>query len=124
MKGLSFANVPADQLPCSLHWLGKPCPDSSTNTSKRPALPRKAIPVGPFSPALNTETLKPAGTTMSCPSPGLKCTISAGQIGLATSAFTGAGYSGTTSTIATRKARADTRTDVRIARTVMRNLLL
>ncbi len=119
VKGLFFANVPPGKLPCSLHWLGNPCPDSSTNTWKLLALPRKAIPVGPFRPDLNTDTVKPFGTTMSCPLLGLKCTISVGQSGLVTSALTGEGYSGTTSTIATRKASADTRIAVRIARTLM-----
>src|SRR5437870_3207807 len=120
VKGLVDENCPPTMaLVSSLHRLGRPWPDSSTNTSKRLASPRKAIPVGPFSPALNTDTLKPAGTTMSCPVPGLKCTISGRQIGLATSALTGDGCSGTTSTIATRKASADTRIAERIARTLM-----
>src|SRR6266852_7278758 len=119
VKGLLFVNVPPGKLPCSLHWLGNPCPDSSTNTWKLLALPRKAIPVGPFRPDLNTDTVKPFGTTMSCPLLGLKCTISVGQSGLVTSALTGEGYSGTTSTIATRKASAATKIAERIARTLM-----
>src|SRR5262252_6328274 len=65
--------------PCSLHMLGRPCPDSRTNTSNFWELPRNAIPVGKFRPTAKTETLKPGGTTMALPLSGLNNANSVGQ---------------------------------------------
>src|SRR5215510_7245662 len=48
------------------------------------ASPRKAMPVGAFSPEVKTDTVNPAGTTMSSPWPGLNETNSPGQSGLTT----------------------------------------
>ena len=122
MKGLVFAKVPPGQLSCSLHLLGRPCPDSRTNTSKLRALPRNAIPVGAFRPALKTETLNPGGTTMSSPFAGLKWTTSTGQIGFATSAPTSGGSRGTTSTNATTNVSSIGNSDRREARKLMGSL--
>src|ERR1700704_3875209 len=44
------------------------------------------MPVGKFNPALKTETLKPGGTTMSSPLPGLKETSSPGHSAFPTGA--------------------------------------
>src|SRR5882672_4859303 len=82
VKGLEGENVPpTTELVSSLHRLGRPCPDSSTNTSKRFLLPRNATAVGKFRPLLKTETSKPEGTTIFSPLPGLKKTSSPAQIG-------------------------------------------
>src|SRR3989442_314469 len=82
VKGLVAENAPpTTELVSSLHWLGRPCPDSSTNTSKRSLLPRNATAVGKFRPLLKTETAKPEGTTIFSPLPGLKKTSSPAQIG-------------------------------------------
>src|SRR6202022_2688945 len=85
VNGLVGENSPpTTELVSSLHRLGRPCPDSSTNTSKRSGLPRNAIPVGKFRPFANTDTVKPSGTTMSCPLPGLNDAVLFVQIGFAT----------------------------------------
>src|SRR5436309_10534348 len=82
VKGLVADNSPpTTELVSSLHRLGRPCPDSSTNTSNRRASPRNATAVGKFRPLLKTETLKPEGTTICSPLPGLKKTSSPGQSG-------------------------------------------
>src|SRR3989475_11669985 len=82
VKGLVAENAPpTTELVSSLHRLGRPCPDSSTNTSKRCLLPRNATAVGKFRPLLKTETAKPKGTTIFSPLPGLKKTSSPAQIG-------------------------------------------
>src|SRR5207249_1750208 len=82
VKGLVGENWPPTvELVSSLQRLGRPCPDSRTNTSNRCELPRNATAVGKFRPLLNTETWKPGGTTMSSPLPGLKKTSSPGQRG-------------------------------------------
>src|SRR5437879_8754643 len=87
VKGLVADNSPPTRvLVSSLHRLGRPCPDSSTNTSKRCLLPGNEPAVGKFRPLLRTETSKPGGTTMSWPCPGSKNTVSAGQTGLDASA--------------------------------------
>src|SRR5712692_1877078 len=83
VKGLVAENSPPTTgLVSSLHRLGKPCPDSSTNTSNRRPSPRNATAVGKLRRLAKTETSKPDGTTMSWPCPGLKNTVSAGQTGL------------------------------------------
>src|SRR5881397_370086 len=88
VKGLAGENTPPSSgFVWSLHirvWsepLGRPCPDSSTNTSNRRELPRNATAVGKFRPLLKTETSKPEGTTIFSPLPGLKKTSSPAQIG-------------------------------------------
>src|SRR6266508_914344 len=82
VKGLAAENSPPTTgLVSSLHRLGRPCPDSSTNTSKRSLLPRNATAVGKFRLLLKTETVKPGGTTIFSPLPGLKKTSSPGQSG-------------------------------------------
>src|SRR5438034_5555574 len=82
VKGLVADNSPpTTELVSSLHRLGRPCPDSSTNTSNRRASPRNATAVGKFRPLLKTETLKPEGTTICSPLPGLKKTSSPEQSG-------------------------------------------
>src|SRR5438552_19158283 len=82
VKGLVAENSPpTTELVSSLHRLGKPCPDSSTNTSNRLPSPRNATAVGKFRPLLKTETSKPGGTTIFSPLPGLKKTSSPAQIG-------------------------------------------
>src|SRR5215510_5230528 len=84
VKGLVAENVPPTvALVSSLHLLGKPCPDSRTNTSNRCLLPRNATAVGKFRPLLKTEIVKPSGTTMSSPLPGLNLTSSPGHKGFA-----------------------------------------
>src|SRR5713226_2910648 len=84
VKGLVADNSPpTTALVSSLHRLGRPCPDSSTNTSKRSLLPRNATAVGKFRLLLKTETVKPGGTTIFSPLPGLKKTSSPGQSGFA-----------------------------------------
>src|SRR6267154_2158333 len=60
----------------SLQTLGKPRPDSRTYTWKLCELPRNAIPVGKLRPVAKTETLNPAGTTMSLPVVGIEqCSV-------------------------------------------------
>src|SRR6516225_5915917 len=88
VNGFFGSKSPVPKLPCSLHRLGKPCPDSSTNTSTPFPWRRKAIPVGKFRPEAKTETLNPAGSMMSLPVFVLNSTASVGQIGLATVAAT------------------------------------
>src|SRR6266851_5652877 len=84
VNGLFEAKSPVPNDPCSLHRLGRPCPDSRTNTSKRFASPRNAIPVGIFRPEAKTDTLNPAGTIMSWPWSGLNNTFSPEQSGFVT----------------------------------------
>src|SRR5229473_8112644 len=85
VNGLVGENSPpTTELVSSLHRLGRPCPDSSTYTSKRSELPRNAIPVGKFRPVAKTDTLKPGRTTMSWPLPGLNDTVLFVQIGFTT----------------------------------------
>src|SRR5216683_5274997 len=85
VNGLVGENSPpTTELVSSLHRLGRPCPDSSTYTSKRSELPRNAIPVGKFRPVAKTDTWKPGGTTTSWPSSGLNDTVLFVQIGFAT----------------------------------------
>src|SRR5712691_3377716 len=82
VKGLVADNSPpTTELVSSLHRLGRPCPDSSTNTSNRPLSPRNATAVGKLRPLAKTETAKPEGTTIFSPLPGLKKTSSPAQIG-------------------------------------------
>ena len=82
VKGLVADNSPpTTTLVSSLHLLGRPCPDSSTNTSNRRESPRNATAVGKLRSLANTETSKPLGTTIFSPLPGLKKTSSWGQIG-------------------------------------------
>src|SRR6266849_4212001 len=82
VKGLVADNSPPTiALVSSLHRLGRPYPDSSTNTSNRPASPRNATAVGKLRPLAKTETSKPVGTTISWPWPGLKKTSSPGHSG-------------------------------------------
>src|SRR5215510_4172260 len=84
VKGFVGENSPPSVgLVSSLHRLGKPCPDSRTNTSNRCELPRNATATGKFRPLLKTETVKPDGTTMSWPLPGLNLTSSPGHNGFA-----------------------------------------
>src|SRR6266852_5720970 len=85
VNGLVGENSPpTTELVSSLHRLGRPCPDSSTYTSKRSSLPRNAIPVGKFRPVAKTDTSKPTGTTTSWPLSGLNDTVLFVQIGFAT----------------------------------------
>src|SRR5262244_1979921 len=84
VKGFVGENSPPSvALVSSLHRLGRPCPDSRTNTSNRCALPRNATATGKFRPLLKTETVKPEGTTMSSPLAGLNLTSSPGHRGFA-----------------------------------------
>src|SRR5262249_18418411 len=62
---------PTRGLSSLLQMLGKPCPDSSTKTSKLPLLPRKATAVGKLRFLAKTDPRYPDGTTMSSPLPGL-----------------------------------------------------
>src|ERR1700746_3352704 len=69
VNGLLAENSPPGHAVSSLQTLGRPCPDSRTNTWKLFALPRNAIPVGAFSPDANTDAVKPAATlrdSLSC----------------------------------------------------------
>src|SRR6266568_7710454 len=92
VNGLVGLKVPPTRGdPCSLHMLGRPCPDSSTYTWNCCELPRNAIPVGIFRPEAKTETLNPGGRTMSPPVSGLNNATSVGQIGFATVAARAAG---------------------------------
>src|SRR5262245_42968921 len=84
VNGLLGSKSPVPKLPCSLQTLGRPCPDSSTYTWKCWALPRKAIPVGMFSPLAKTETVNPAGSTMFWPVPGSNKAVLSVHSGLAT----------------------------------------
>ena len=88
MNGFFESKAPDPKLDCSLHTLGKPCPDSSTKTSNPFPCRRKAIPVGKFRPLAKTETLNPEGSTMSLPVSGLNSAVLFGQSGLATVAAT------------------------------------
>src|SRR5262249_15065255 len=72
VNGLVGSNGPLPKVSCSLHALGKPCPDSSTNTLKLAELPRNAIPVGMFSPEAKTDTVNPEGTLILGGRVGLK----------------------------------------------------
>ena len=60
------------------------CPKYCRGNLNFSASPRKAMPVGAFSPEVKTDTVNPAGTTMSSPWPGLNETNSSGQSGLTT----------------------------------------
>ena len=73
VKGLFGAKVPPGITSCSLHALGSPWPEFEHVDFERPNRLRKAIPVGIFSPEAKTDTLKPAGTLMPWPVPGLNC---------------------------------------------------
>src|ERR1700747_1326065 len=70
--GLLVPNSPPGQAVSSLHLLGKPCPDSRTNTWKLLALPRKAIPVGALRPVANIDAVNPAGRLIDGGKVGLK----------------------------------------------------
>src|SRR3974377_1970609 len=72
VKGLFISNSPPGHSVSSLQTLGRPCPDSRTNTWKLLALPRKAMPVGIFRPEANTDAVNPAGRTIDGGSWGLK----------------------------------------------------
>src|ERR1700758_119735 len=61
VKGLFTSNSPPGHNVSSLHTLGRPCPDSRTNTWKLLALPRKAMPVGALRPATKTAAVDPGG---------------------------------------------------------------
>ena len=56
----------------SLQTLGRPWPDSRTNTWKLLESPRKAIPVGIFRPLANTDAVNPGGRTIDGGKVGLK----------------------------------------------------
>jgi hypothetical protein len=74
-EGLFTSNTPPGHNVSSLQALGRPCPDSSTNTWKLLALPRKAMPVGIFSPEAKTEALNPGGKLMDGGNFGLKFAV-------------------------------------------------
>jgi hypothetical protein len=57
VNGLFISNTPPGHNVSSLHTLGKPWPDSRTNTWKLLALPRKAMPVGAFRPEAKTDAV-------------------------------------------------------------------
>src|ERR1700751_1060588 len=61
VKGLFMSNGPPGHAISLLQTLGSPCPDSSTNTWKLLALPRKAMPVGIFRFFANTDAVYPGG---------------------------------------------------------------
>src|SRR5215469_11692524 len=61
VKGFLISNGPPGHAISSLHALGRPCTDSSKNTWKLVASPRKAIPVGIFKFCANTDALYPGG---------------------------------------------------------------
>src|SRR5436305_3120956 len=84
VNGFFGSKSPLPKSDWLLHRLGRPCPDSSTYTSKFSLLPRNAIPVGKLRPALKTETLKPGGTMMSLPESGSKSAVLFVHSGLAT----------------------------------------
>ena len=79
MNGFFGSKSPLPNEPCSLHLLGRPCPDSKTKTRNRLESPRNAIPVGMLSPEAKTETVKPSGTTMSFPLSGSNNAVLSGQ---------------------------------------------
>src|SRR6516225_5874084 len=64
VNGFFVSNTPPGHNVSSLQTLGRPCPDSRTNTWKLLALPRKAMPVGIFRPEANTDALNPGGRLM------------------------------------------------------------
>src|SRR5262249_51487291 len=84
VNGLLGSKSPVPKPPCSLHILGRPCPDSSTYTWNCCELPRNAIPVGMFRPLAKTETLNPEGRTMFWPVPGSNKAVLSSQSGFAT----------------------------------------
>ena len=75
------SNTPPGHNVSSLQTLGRPCPDSRTNTWKLLAFPRKAIPVGIFRPETNTDALNPAGRLMDGGNCGLKNAVLAMHCG-------------------------------------------
>ena len=91
VNGLLMSNTPPGHSVSSLQTLGMPCPDSRTNTWKLLDLPRKAMPVGIFRPATNTEAVNPGGITIPGGNVGLKFAVLAmhcGEIeGLLTTLF-------------------------------------
>src|SRR5215470_11973523 len=72
VNGLLAENSPPGHAVSSLQTLGRPCPDSRTNTWKLLALPRKAIPVGALRPATNTDAVNPGGRLIDGGKVGLK----------------------------------------------------
>src|SRR5271165_2719958 len=80
-KGLFISNTPPGHNVSSLQTLGRPCPDSRTNTWKLLELPRKAMPVGIFRPATNTDAVNPGGRTMDGGKVGLKKAVLAMHCG-------------------------------------------
>src|SRR6202047_1674962 len=87
VNGFFGSKAPVPKLPCSLHTLGRPWPDSRTYTWNFCELPRNAIPVGEFRSLAKTDTLNvPCGAsmTMSEPPSGLNNANSVGQIGFVT----------------------------------------
>src|ERR1700746_760241 len=72
VNGLLAENSPPGHAVSSLQTLGRPCPDSRTNTCKLFALPRNAIPVGAFSPDANPDAVKPGGRLIDGGKFGLK----------------------------------------------------
>ena len=75
VNGLLMSNTPPGHSVSSLQTLGMPCPDSRTNTWKLLDLPRKAMPVGIFRPATNTEAVNPGGITIPGGNVGLKFAV-------------------------------------------------
>src|SRR5262249_41240295 len=72
VNGLLAENSPPGHAVSSLQTLGRPCPDSRTNTWKLFALPRKAIPVGALRLAANTDAVNPGGRLIDGGKFGLK----------------------------------------------------
>src|SRR6516225_9773114 len=75
VKGLFISNTPPGHNVSSLQTLGRPWPDSRTSTWKLLASPRKAIPVGMFSPEANTDAVNPGGRTIDGGKVGLKFAV-------------------------------------------------
>jgi hypothetical protein len=67
-----ISNTPPGHAVSSLQTLGRPWPDSRTNTWKLLELPRKAIPVGALRPAAKTDAVNPGGRLMDGAKLGLK----------------------------------------------------
>src|SRR5271166_1487470 len=81
VNGLFVSNTPPGHNVSSLQTLGRPCPDSRTNTWKLLEFPRKAMPVGIFRPATNTDAVNPGGRVTDGGNFGLKNAVLAMHCG-------------------------------------------
>src|ERR1700737_863328 len=115
VKGFLGSKSPVPYADWSLQRLGKPWPDSSTNTSKLSLSPRNVSPVGKFRPFAKTDTLNCESRMMSSPLPGLKNTSSPGHSGFGTvdCDLAGDGCRGTISTAVSNEGSTNRTSDPR-----------